>query len=56
MSKSPSPSPSEEAQVIEWPICSRCGERLEEIRYLDYGEVRVIYHTSNKCVIGVLKN
>jgi len=38
------------------PTCPMCRFELEAVRYLDYGDIRVVYHTSGKCVIGVMQN
>jgi hypothetical protein len=37
----------------EFPKC-HCGQDLEEIQYMDYGNIRVVMHTGPKCVVGVL--
>lgn len=38
----------------ELPKCS-CGESLDQVKYLDYGDIRVIFHASKGCVVGVMQ-
>lgn len=46
---------SEEEGFDGLPNCTRCGEPVEKLGYLDYGVIRVVYHKGPKCVIGVMK-
>lgn len=36
------------------PICPVCRFELEAVRYTDYGDIRVVHHTSGRCVIGTI--
>lgn len=52
-SGSPAASPMPAAQAF--PTCSGCKTPVEKIRYLDYSEVRLVYHdVAEQCVLGVI--
>lgn len=58
MTKDKSPVPSEvpaTAQSDFFPICPGCAMQVKNIRHMDYGTIRVVFHDGPGCIIGVIK-
>lgn len=56
--ESPLPPPDIKPQLSELPICGYCGNKIEKVRWMDYGEIRVVMHDRNSdlnCSLGVIK-
>lgn len=51
--KSPEPSNTPVVQVEDFPICSKCQKQVDQVRWLDYQEVRLVFHTGCGGVLGV---
>ena len=56
-SKSPTPSdaiiPEPVNEVL--PTCPNCGNEIKNIKYLDYGNIRLVFHAEIGCTLGVMK-
>lgn len=50
-------SPKEDGELAldaELPKCSECNMPMESIKYMDYGEIRVVFHEGRGCLLGIL--
>ena len=59
MDQSKSPTPSEtiipEPVNVVMPTCPTCGSEVKNIKYLDYGAIRLVFHAETGCTLGVMK-
>lgn len=56
----PSKEPKSEEPIIQapqglYPVC-RCGGEIKQVKYLDYEDIRVVFHADGGCVIGVMES